>query len=64
MVEEVYIADYLRSPFARARPENPEIDLFNNVYMPDITALLVKRIIERTGINPDEIGDVLTGCTM
>jgi len=26
--------------------------------------MLVKRIIERTGINPGEIGDVLTGCTM
>ncbi len=63
-MEEVYIVDYLRSPFARARPENPELDLFNKVYTPDITAMLIRRIIERTGVNPEEIGDVLTGCTM
>ncbi|MFB0559965.1 MAG: acetyl-CoA C-acetyltransferase [Candidatus Lokiarchaeia archaeon] len=64
MVEEVYIVDYLRSPFSRSRPATPEKDVFNKVYMPDIVATLVKKIIERTGINPEEIGDVLTGCTM
>nr|MDO8077252.1 acetyl-CoA C-acetyltransferase [Candidatus Freyarchaeota archaeon] len=64
MVEEVYIVDYLRSPFSRSRPTAPERDVFNKVYTADLVAMLVKRIIERTGINPGEIGDVLTGCTM
>ncbi|MEX2706984.1 MAG: acetyl-CoA C-acetyltransferase [Candidatus Freyrarchaeum guaymaensis] len=64
MVEEVYIVDYLRSPFSRSRPTAPERDVFNKVYTADLVAMLVKRIIERTGINPEEIGDVLTGCTM
>lgn len=64
MIEEAYIVDYLRSPFSRARPETPERDLFSRVYMPDVAAMLVRRIIDRTGINPEEIGDVLTGCTM
>jgi len=64
LVEEVYIVDYLRSPFSRSRPTAPERDVFNKVYTADLVAMLVKRIIERTGINPEEIGDVLTGCTM
>jgi len=64
LVEEVYIVDYLRSPFSRSRPTAPERDVFNKVYTADLVAMLVKRIIERTGINPGEIGDVLTGCTM
>ncbi|MHA1208559.1 MAG: acetyl-CoA C-acetyltransferase [Candidatus Freyarchaeota archaeon] len=63
-MEEVYIVDYLRSPFSRSRPTAPERDVFNKVYTADLVAMLVKRIIERTGINPGEIGDVLTGCTM
>ncbi|MHA1607436.1 MAG: acetyl-CoA C-acetyltransferase [Candidatus Freyarchaeota archaeon] len=64
MVEEVYIVDYLRSPFSRSRPREPDRDVFNKVYMPDLAAMLVRKIIDRTGINPEEIGDVITGCTM
>ncbi|MGQ9722536.1 MAG: acetyl-CoA C-acetyltransferase [Candidatus Jordarchaeum sp.] len=64
MVEEVYIVDYLRSPFSRSRPTAPEKDVFNKVYMSDVVAMLINKIIKRTGINPKEIGDVLTGCTM
>lgn len=64
MVEEVYIVDYLRSPFSRSRPQEPDKDVFNKVYMADVAAMLVKKIIERTSINPEEIGDVVTGCTM
>ncbi|MHA1578886.1 MAG: acetyl-CoA C-acetyltransferase [Candidatus Freyarchaeota archaeon] len=63
-MEEVYVVDYLRSPFSRSRPTAPEKDVFNKVYTADLVAMLVKKIIERTGINPEEIGDVLTGCTM
>lgn len=64
MVEEVYIVDYLRSPFSRSRPQEPDKDVFNKVYMADVAAMLINKIIERTNINPEEIGDVVTGCTM
>ncbi|MEM1798009.1 MAG: acetyl-CoA C-acetyltransferase [Candidatus Jordarchaeales archaeon] len=64
MVEEVYIVDFLRTPYSRSRPTKPETDVFNKAYMPDMAAMLGRKMIERTGINPEEIGDVITGCTM
>jgi acetyl-CoA C-acetyltransferase len=63
-LKNVVIADYLRSPFSRSRPNKPERDVFNDVYMVDVAAELIKELIKRTGINPEEIGDVLSGCTM
>jgi len=64
MNNEVYIVDYLRSAFSRSRPAKPEADVFNKLTMGEVVALLLKEIVERTGIDPAEIGDVLTGCTM
>ena len=64
MTENVYIVDYLRSPFSRSRPKQPEKDVFNKLDMPAVAAELVKKIVSRTGINPEDIGDVITGCTM
>jgi acetyl-CoA C-acetyltransferase len=63
-LENVVLVDYLRSPFSRSRPNEPERDVFNDVCLPDVCGMLIKKIIERKGINPEEIGDVLTGCTM
>ena len=64
MVEEVYIVDFLRSAFSRSRPKQPERDVFNKIDMPAVAAMLVKEMINRTGIDPKEIGDIITGCTM
>lgn len=63
-LNKIVIVDYLRSPFSRSRPNKPEKDVFNNLYMTDVAALLIKEMIKRKGINPEEINDVLTGCTM
>ncbi len=64
MVEEVYIVDFMRSAFSRSRPKQPERDVFNKIDMPAVAAMLVKEMINRTGIDPKEIGDIITGCTM
>lgn len=63
-MEEVYIVDYLRSPFSRSRPNKPETDVFNKIDMPTVASMLVKEMINRTGIDPKDIGDIITGCTM
>jgi len=63
-MEEVYIVDYLRSAFSRSRPKQPERDVYNKIDMPAVAAKLVKETIERTGIDPKDIGDIITGCTM
>ncbi len=63
-MREVYIVDYLRSAFSRSRPTKPEKDVFNKLDMPAVTAELVKTMVSRMEIDPKEIGDVITGCTM
>ena len=63
-LNKVVIVDYLRSPFSRSRPNKPEKDVFNNLYMTDVAALLIKEMVKRTGINPEEISEVLSGCSM
>lgn len=63
-MEEAVIVDYLRSPFARSRPREPERDIFNSLRMDDVAAMLIKELIRRTGIKPEEINDVLSGTAM
>ncbi len=63
-MREVYIVDYIRSAFSRSRPKQPERDVFNKIDMPAVAAELVKTMISRTGVDPKDIGDVITGCTM
>ena len=60
-MEEAVIVDYLRSPFSRSRPREPERDVFNSLRMDDVAGMLIKKLIERTGIKPEEINDVLMG---
>jgi len=63
-MEEAVIVSYLRTPFSRARPREPERDVFNSLRMDDLAARLVQEMIKQTKINPEEIGDVLTGTAM
>ncbi len=60
-MEDAVIVDYLRSPFSRSRPREPERDVFNSLRMDDVAATLIKKLVERTRIKPEEINDVLTG---
>ena len=63
-MEEAVIVDYLRSAFSRSRPREPERDVFDSWRMDDVAALLIKELIRRTGIKPEEINDVLAGTAM
>ncbi|MHA1650208.1 MAG: acetyl-CoA C-acetyltransferase [Candidatus Helarchaeota archaeon] len=59
---EVVIVDYLRTAFSRSRPRQPERDVFNCFRADDLAAFVIEELVKRTKINPEEIGDVLTGC--
>ncbi|MHA1757813.1 MAG: acetyl-CoA C-acetyltransferase, partial [Promethearchaeota archaeon] len=61
-LKEVVIVDYLRTAFSRARPRQPERDVFNCFRGDDLISVIYEEIVKRTKINPEEIGDVLTGC--
>ena len=61
-LRDAYVADYLRIPFSRSRPSQPERDVYNSLRMDQALSLLIKRILERTAFRPEEVGDVITGC--
>ncbi len=61
-IREVYVADYLRVPFSRSRPGQPERDVYNSVRMDQALGLLIRRLVERSALRPEDIGDVVTGC--
>jgi acetyl-CoA acetyltransferase family protein len=63
-MKEVVIADYLRTPFSRSRPKEPEKDKFNSYRMDELLARLVKTLVERNKINQEEIGDLIVGCAL
>jgi len=60
-LREVYVVDYLRTPFSRSKPSEPEKDVYNSVRMDQALGLLIRKLIERDAVNPEEIGDVITG---
>ena len=61
-MEDVYIVDYRRIPFSRARPREPEKDVYNDLRMDKMLSELIKLSVKETKINPGEIEDVITGC--
>jgi acetyl-CoA acetyltransferase family protein len=61
-LKEVYVADFLRVPFSRSRPSQPERDVYNSIRMDHALSLLIRSLLQTTTFNPEEIGDVVTGC--
>ncbi|MHB8395617.1 MAG: acetyl-CoA C-acetyltransferase [Thermoplasmataceae archaeon] len=62
--EDVFVVHYRRSPFSRSRPKEPEKDVFNNIRMDEVLARLINDAVDSTGIKPEEVGDVITGCAI
>jgi len=62
LMRKVVIVDYLRSPFSRSRPQQPERDKFNPLRMDHVAAMLIEKIVERTGVNASEIDEVIPAC--
>lgn len=59
--KDVVIVDYLRSPFSRSRPREPEKDLLNGYTMAEVVGMLWKEIIKRNKLDPKEIDEAITG---
>lgn len=60
-IRDVVIVDYLRSAFSRSRPREPERDVFNSIRMDTVAAMLVKELVSRTKIKPEDIDELLAG---
>ena len=61
LAREVVLVDFLRSPFSRSRPKDPDKDLFNNTRMDVLAGQLMNEIIKRTKIKPEEIDECIVG---
>src|SRR3546814_4610978 len=57
MMRNVVIAGYARSPFTLARK-----GALTKVRPDDLTAQVIKALVERTGVDPKAIEDVIVGC--
>ena len=62
--QDVHIVDMRRTAFSRSRPTQPERDVFNSLRMDEASGMLIKDLIKRNGIKPEEIGDVITGSAL
>ncbi|WP_337860776.1 acetyl-CoA C-acetyltransferase [Ferroplasma sp.] len=62
-MKDVYITYYKRTPFSRAKPDKPEKDAYNGISMDVLLSRLIRDSLG-TGINPEDIGDVITGCAI
>ncbi|MCL4452057.1 MAG: acetyl-CoA C-acetyltransferase [Candidatus Thermoplasmatota archaeon] len=62
--KDAFIVYYKRSPFSRSRPNDPERDVFNGIRMDEVLASLVNDSISSTGVRPQEISDLITGCAL
>ena len=61
-MRDVVIAGYLRSPQSRSRPKDPERDWLHPLRADELLASVVKSLLERTEVKPDQIDDFLVGC--
>jgi acetyl-CoA acetyltransferase family protein len=61
---DAVIVDMLRIPFSRSRPAQPERDAYNKQRMDEALAKVLTTLIERNKVNPEEIGDIITGCSL
>ena len=62
--KDAFIVYYKRSPFSRSRPNDPERDVFNGIRMDEALANLINDSISSTGVRPQEISDLITGCAL
>jgi len=61
LAREVVIVDYLRSPFSRSRPKEPEKDLLNDYKMDEVVGMLWKELIKRNKLDPKVIDEAVIG---
>ncbi|MEM0293600.1 MAG: acetyl-CoA C-acetyltransferase [Saccharolobus sp.] len=64
MLEDVYIVDFLRTPFTRFSRKDVQKDPFYNIRPEDLAGLVINSLIEKNGINPNEIDEIITGCAL
>lgn len=60
-MRDAVLVAYLRTANSRARPREPERDVFNNLRADEMGGMLAKEIVKRSGIKPEDIDEVIVG---
>lgn len=58
------IVDFLRTPFSRSRPGQPERDVFDNLRMDEALAQVMNKLLERNDLEPEVVEDLFVGCAL
>ena len=61
-MNETVIVGYVRTPISRSRPNKPEADVFNSVRSDELSSMVIKEVVKRSGIDPKVIDDCIFGC--
>ncbi|MCY0860106.1 MAG: acetyl-CoA C-acetyltransferase [Sulfolobaceae archaeon] len=64
MLEDVYIVDFLRTPFSRFSRKEPQKDVFYNIRPEELAGMVIDELIKRSNINPQDIDELITGCAL
>ncbi|MCS7121822.1 MAG: acetyl-CoA C-acetyltransferase [Archaeoglobaceae archaeon] len=61
-MREVYVAGFLRTPFSRSRPREPERDVFYKIRGDELMATVLDELPRRLGIEKKDVDRILIGC--
>jgi len=61
-MRDVVLAGYLRTAQSRSRPQDPARDWFGKMRSDDLLARLLPALLERTGVDAEDVDDFIVGC--
>ncbi len=61
-MREVYIVGFVRTPFSRSRPRQPERDVFHKIRGDELMAMVLDELPKRVGVEKKDVDRVLIGC--
>ncbi|MHA1611769.1 MAG: beta-ketoacyl synthase N-terminal-like domain-containing protein, partial [Promethearchaeota archaeon] len=65
-LNDVYIVDYVRTPFSRSRPKSRERSAFSELRADQLTGLTLRNMFEerlKGKVNPEEVSEFGFGCS-
>ncbi|MET1124341.1 MAG: acetyl-CoA C-acyltransferase, partial [Archaeoglobaceae archaeon] len=61
-MREVYLVGFLRTPFSRSRPRQPERDVFHKIRGDELMAMVLDKLPEKVGVKKSDVDRILVGC--
>ncbi len=61
-MRDVYLVGFLRTPFSRSRPKEPQRDVFHMIRGDELMAAVLDKLPEKIGIRKEDVDRILVGC--